>query len=114
MIFKEVSEAYQVLSDTRKKNRYDSGQDLEDMQVQYKTCRLVSPQASPLIFTLPPPPLPLFLSHSLTQGMGGMDPSTLFSQMFGGGMGYGGGYGGGRGARSSYTFSGPGEYSFSF
>lgn len=30
VIFKEVSEAYQVLSDTRRKHRYDSGQDLED------------------------------------------------------------------------------------
>ena len=30
VIFKEVSEAYQVLSDSRRKHRYDSGQDLEE------------------------------------------------------------------------------------
>lgn len=29
--FKEVSEAYSILSDSQKKMRYDNGQDLEDM-----------------------------------------------------------------------------------
>ncbi len=30
-IFKDISEAYSVLSDSQKKARYDSGQDLEEM-----------------------------------------------------------------------------------
>lgn len=52
--------------------------------------------------------------------MSDIDPTTLFSSMFGGGMGGGfsfggGGYGGGYGGRGhSFSFSGPGEYTFSF
>jgi DnaJ family protein C protein 7 len=80
VIFKEVSEAYQVLSDSQRKYRYDSGQDLEE------------------------------------HGMGmDIDPTTLFSTMFGGGMG-GFSFTGGHGGRG-HTFSfggGPGEYTYMF
>ena len=35
-IFKDVSEAYSVLSDLKKKSRYDSGQDLDELEMSGK------------------------------------------------------------------------------
>lgn len=73
-IFREINLAYEVLSDSQKKAKYDSGVDIEDLD---------NPHAG-------------HGGHGGMNGHGGMDPNVLF-QMFmqqQGGMG-GGGMGGG-------------------
>lgn len=74
--FKEIGEAYEILSDAEKKQRYDQGVDVEDID---------NPHAGPR-------------GGGMHGGMGGMDPNMLF-QMFmqqqGGGGGHGGRGGGG-------------------
>ncbi|CAH0492879.1 unnamed protein product [Peronospora farinosa] len=73
--FKDVGEAYAVLSDTQKRQRYDSGVDLEDLDSD-------------------------FGGGGMGGGMGGVDPSQIFQMFFGGGgggMGGMGGMGGGMG-----------------
>ena len=54
--FKEVSEAYSVLSDSRKRHRYDSGLDLEEMGGMGKHVLLASKPSLLLPLLLPPSP----------------------------------------------------------
>ena len=76
--FKHVGESYGVLSDDKKRQRYDSGVDIQDLDNE----------------------------HAGHGGMGGMDPSDLFAMFMGGGMGGGmRGRGGGvprRGGRGGF------------
>ena len=62
MKFKEVGEAYAILSDAQKRQMYDDGADLEEIN-----------------------------QGGGGGGMGGMNPNDIFSMFMGGGRGGGGG-----------------------
>lgn len=92
--FKDLGEAYECLSDPQKKDRYDSGVDLQEPEDMFS---------------------------GMNGGMGGgIDPSVLFNMMNGGGGGSfnfgggGGGFPGGGGRRSRSSAQGGFPPGFSF
>jgi len=90
-MFKEISEAYAVLSDTQKKRRYDSGEDLQEMEGGMSDMDMNN------IFSM-------FFGGGMPGGFGGGSP-------FGGGYG---GFGGGMPRSSRRGRGGPSSYDFRY
>jgi DnaJ family protein C protein 7 len=89
-MFKDISEAYTVLSDPKKKNRYDQGADIEDLDNDHS-------------------------GHGF--GGGGMDPNDIFRMFFaqgGGGMGGGGHQGHSHARGGGGCGRGGGTYTYTF
>lgn len=83
-MFKDIGEAYALLSDAQKRDRYDGGMDLEDIEHGH---------------------------GGGFHGGGGVDPSDIFQMFFGGGGGGGGGGGMGGGMPRG---GGANQYEFRF
>lgn len=82
-MFKEINEAKAVLTDREKRDKYDQGFDLEDINTGRADHGFGGGGGG----------------HGGHGGFGGMDPSDLFSMFMGSqGGGMGGGMGGGRSA----------------
>ena len=87
-MFRDVSEAYQVLSDPKKRQMYDNGVNPDDPGYGNR----------------------MLIQINKTFNEGGIDPTEIFNMFFGGGAGNTGGFGGAGGFGDSGGFGGAGGF----